>query len=119
MYLLRHIHSLVKRYQKLILYSDMATKIHPFKNRINIPMLRYHLCFNRNKLPKEFDFLGDVPVYSDYKEPLGLYRIKVYPHIPQRDEYEFLKSSKHRIFVLCSCGREIPAGRVTQHTHNE
>lgn len=29
------------------------------------------------------------------------------------------KSSKHRIFIVCDCGREVPAGRLHQHVCKE
>jgi hypothetical protein len=91
---------------------------HPFTHRVNVPLLRRRM-FGNSKIPKDASIeriVQDVPMqYAEDK----IMSLTVHPHIERKDKYGRIKSSKHRIFVLCSCGREIPIGRVTQHTHKE
>jgi hypothetical protein len=89
---------------------------HPFPDSINVRELRERLV-HYNKLPKDYSFGPQImTLFNTWNTAARDYNIIVKPHVPRTDGR---RASKHRIFVLCSCGREIPIGRVTQHTHKE
>lgn len=83
--------------------------------------------FTGNKLPTAFQGTFTVPVFkSSWPEdapPWGRLDIVVKPgkktvRIPQATggyQLRAAKSSAHRTFVQCPCGREIPTGRYHQH----
>lgn len=69
----------------------------------------FHARFEKVALPNEYD---SISVPSDWVRPYqspkipGLWTVVVIPSQPHRG---------HRIFVECSCGKNIPIGRLDQH----
>jgi hypothetical protein len=86
-----------------------------FNFSIRVPELRRIITGGKQKLPRKFTmerYMDNVPIRTfkgEYTE-VG-FQVLVTQHLinPHR------KSSKHRIFILCPCGRYIPAGRINQH----
>ncbi len=72
---------------------------HPFDRKYVLEALGFKNQGDA-KMPKDFEGV------FDYNGVV----LKVYPSKPQGH-----KSSKHRIFAVCVCGREIPFGRINQH----
>jgi hypothetical protein len=78
---------------------------------VHIGRLYKRLGFKGNTIPKDANFtaLTPLPIHSanDADAPGGEYEVKV---VPNNGGY-----AKHRVFVTCKCGREIPYGRMAQH----
>jgi hypothetical protein len=83
--------------------------------RVRRSELVKQLFGSQNKIPNESRVLEEVELPSDttwgQKVP-GSYTLKVY-----KIEEKNTKRSRrrHRMFVVCKCGREIPTGRLAQH----
>lgn len=111
--------------------AEKAAKVKPFPFVINVAELRKQLAGGKQKMPKDFVFgpaLYTVPVHTwshrngvEFAPPLLLVVTATQPSktMPRIGHPVNLsrKSSVHRIYVQCDCGRLIPAGRVSQHTH--
>lgn len=38
---------------------------------------------------------------------------------PEKLPDDFRKTSEHRVFIVCDCGQQVPAGRLHQHVCKE
>jgi hypothetical protein len=70
-----------------------------------------------DKLPADYENrFEQVALYSSRlmrpEDYMGLGTVIIHKSVPRSDGS---KSSTHRVFILCPCGREIPAGRTSQH----
>jgi hypothetical protein len=62
-----------------------------------------------------FKNTGDAKMPKDFECTQTVYNghiLRVYPSKPKANGG---KTSKHRIFVVCNCRREVPFGRMEQH----
>jgi hypothetical protein len=105
---------------------NATNKVQPFKFNINVAALRKTLTGGRQKMPK--DFMADVhmPVPIGWSSNNALSDSPLHVVVTAHNkrlvnnysgEAREVKSSRHRIFIQCDCGRLIPAGRVRQHRH--
>jgi hypothetical protein len=75
---------------------------HPFERRYVMAALGFGDVSDA-KMPKDFEGTFDYEGVV-----LKVYPSKIHPVVGY-------KSSKHRVFAVCVCGREIPFGRIHQH----
>ncbi len=108
--------------------NETKKKVKPYGFRIDVASLRRSFSGGKQKMPKDLTFgpaIVNVPCWPKgggaVANSLNIVikptqRSKTMPRIGHPVNMS-RKSSVHRIFVICDCGREIPAGRVNQHTH--
>lgn len=83
--------------------------------RIHMDRLRKQLTNRANKMPADFHGrFPATPVYDGRLDAVPWAELTVLIR-PTLDRGDGRKSSAHRVFVECPCGKLVPAGRIAQH----